>query len=120
MAKQLNCVDCALHYEVPMMKTTCGPDLVVDRCARCGGIWLDSGEFETLVKLGAFYITHLDKPAETEAERNPERKCPKCKVPLSIMKYEKMPDVELDVCPKCGGLWCDAGELKTIGEAYSD
>jgi Zn-finger nucleic acid-binding protein len=118
MAKQYPCVGCLVQDEIPMQKIRCGPDLEVDRCRRCGGIWLDCGEFEKLIELGSFYIGHLDEPAEAEPEINPERKCPKCRVRLKVMRYEKMPEVEVDVCPQCGGLWCDAGELKAISAKY--
>jgi Zn-finger nucleic acid-binding protein len=115
MKKQMLCIDCVPHHEIPMVKTRCGPDLEVDRCPRCGGIWFDGGEFEKLIELGAFYISFLDGKAETAPENNPERRCPKCNVKLAVTKFPKMPEIEIDVCPQCQGLWCDAGELKAIG-----
>ncbi len=118
MEKQYPCVGCLVQDELPMQKIRCGPDLEVDRCRRCGGIWLDCGEFEKLIELGSFYVDNLEAPAEAEPEINPERLCPKCRVRLKVMRYDKMPEVEVDVCPKCGGLWCDAGELKAVSEKY--
>jgi Zn-finger nucleic acid-binding protein len=118
MAKQYPCVDCMGDDEILMQKTQCGPDLEVDRCPRCGGIWLDNGELETLAALGPFYTENLETPVASRAERNPDRHCPKCKKPLEIMRYDKMPEIEFDVCPKCGGLWCDAGELKAVCSKY--
>ncbi len=118
MAKQYACVDCLGDDETLMQKTQCGPDLEVDRCLRCGGIWLDNGEFEKLAGLGPFYVDNLEAPTTAQAARNPDRQCPKCRKSLKIMRYDKMPEVEFDVCPTCGGLWCDAGELKAVSVHY--
>ena len=41
--------------------------------------------------------------------------CPKCWVPLDIIKEDVWgPDIDIDVCPKCNGVWLDPGELKKI------
>lgn len=37
--------------------------------------------------------------------------CPVCKVELLLSVRE---DVEIDCCPKCGGIWLDGGELLRI------
>ncbi len=37
--------------------------------------------------------------------------CPKCDVALIIMIYD---EVEVDYCPRCLGLWLDAGELDEL------
>lgn len=37
--------------------------------------------------------------------------CPRCDVALIIMEFA---DVEVDYCPRCGGLWLDAGELEDL------
>jgi Zn-finger nucleic acid-binding protein len=38
-------------------------------------------------------------------------KCPVCKVPTFVVEYEK---IELDQCPRCSGVWFDAGELDLL------
>ena len=37
--------------------------------------------------------------------------CPKCNVPGFVVEYE---GVELDMCPDCGGIWFDRGELDLV------
>lgn len=37
--------------------------------------------------------------------------CPKCDVPLFILRFQ---DVEVDFCDHCRGLWLDAGELESL------
>jgi Zn-finger nucleic acid-binding protein len=39
------------------------------------------------------------------------RTCPRCNVALGPTEYE---GVQIDKCPRCGGEWLDAGELKHI------
>lgn len=39
--------------------------------------------------------------------------CPRCK---SAMNQRTRDDVEIDVCPKCGGVWLDGGELAKVLE----
>jgi Zn-finger nucleic acid-binding protein len=40
------------------------------------------------------------------------RTCVKC---TSVLDKTNVGDVEVDLCPSCGGLWLDAGELERIG-----
>jgi Zn-finger nucleic acid-binding protein len=45
------------------------------------------------------------------------RTCVKC---TSVLDKASVGDVEVDLCPSCGGLWLDAGELEKIGKASDD
>lgn len=38
-------------------------------------------------------------------------KCPACRVPTYVVEYNQ---VELDLCPDCGGVWFDRGELELL------
>ncbi len=40
------------------------------------------------------------------------RACVKC---TSILDKSMVGEVEVDLCPSCGGLWLDAGELEKLG-----
>jgi Zn-finger nucleic acid-binding protein len=37
--------------------------------------------------------------------------CPKCDVALVLMEFK---DIQVDFCPKCRGIWLDAGELEDL------
>lgn len=41
-----------------------------------------------------------------------ERRCPVCQDP--VMDRVMHEDVEIDICPKCKGIWLDAGELELL------
>ncbi len=43
-------------------------------------------------------------------------KCPKC--PAQAMQIETWPGTELERCPRCQGLYLDAGELERLLVAY--
>jgi len=43
-------------------------------------------------------------------------KCPKDATPLESSRYEA--DVKVDACPRCHGIWLDAGELERIEESH--
>ena len=38
-------------------------------------------------------------------------KCPACRVPMYVVEYK---EIELDLCPDCGGVWFDRGELELL------
>ncbi len=40
------------------------------------------------------------------------RTCVRC---TSVLDKATISDVEVDLCPSCGGLWLDAGELERLG-----
>lgn len=43
-------------------------------------------------------------------------KCPKCGMDMTKRRIEGM---EIDNCPKCGGIWCDLGEYDPLLGAKS-
>jgi len=53
--------------------------------------------------------------AERAAAKRKEHymKCPKCGADL---REQDMGPVKVDVCPECGGLWLDAGELEMMAK----
>lgn len=89
-------------------------NIEVDVCSSCTGIWFDRGELEK--------INHIVDPTYIEIRKIPSRddqnislKCPKCENKV-LDKIENERDVKviMDVCPDCGGIWLDGGELKAI------
>ncbi len=43
--------------------------------------------------------------------------CVKC---TSVLDKARVGDVEVDLCPSCGGLWLDHGEIERIGRGKPD
>jgi len=83
----------------------------LENCFECGGLWLDRGETETLLRDPHLPYSLLNPPA-----RNPhsilvpegERKCARCETLLQTVEIE---GVQVEGCPSCGGLWLERGRL---------
>jgi Zn-finger nucleic acid-binding protein len=43
--------------------------------------------------------------------------CVKC---TSVLDKARIGDVEVDLCPSCGGLWLDHGEIERIGRGKTE
>lgn len=89
----------------------------VEQCADCGGLWLDQGELDRIVeteRADARWMD-LDLWRDTEAVQGQPsaRACPYGHGPLATLTYGES-GIEVDVCPTCGGVWLDTGELEKI------
>lgn len=97
--------------------------VAVDVCFEsCGGIWFDWLELkkmdmaheadpEFLKKLSQSKTRHLDLAARVT--------CPKCRDIIMMRRFSSVKrNVEMDECPKCGGMWLDAGELTHIQNEF--
>ncbi len=82
----------------------------IDRCFRCQGIWLDSGELEFL--LGAETGSEYVKTMETAVTGEKDKKCPVCSVKMLKMTTSHR-DTIFDRCSN-HGIWFDRGELEKI------
>ncbi len=81
-------------------------DVVVDECTRCGGIWFDVGELDTLAH-GQLEDVAREDSDFTEAHLP----CPLDSNPLLMAKID---DVTLHTCIACGGLWLDGLSVNTL------
>lgn len=89
-----------------------GP-LVVDTCARCGGLWLDGDEVAAAYPALEGLSRHED---QLRAGAGPQTSaiggCPRCGArSIEFPFYE----VRLDYCPGCDGVWIDGLELVPLG-----
>lgn len=126
---------CPVCLGVTMAKVAFGPGgaLEIDRCARCGGIWLDHGEIQALrtvprdalaaspkqlapvIGTGQCHSCHapLDRAAEQcgVCERSNLLDCPHCDRPMRVAQVSGL---RLDVCHRCQGAWFDHHELEAL------
>lgn len=92
----------------------------IDRCPRCGGIFLDRGELAQLMAHkfdSEKLLKQLDRePAVTgKATGSPaEIKCPRDGTPMVTYRAHDQKHLEYEVCPECGGVFFDAGELHDL------
>jgi Zn-finger nucleic acid-binding protein len=85
-----------------------GPNILIDICPKCNGIWLDPGELGKLLKdrkLTDYLTTYIGTQSKSELV------CPRCG---GLMDIESADDIDVDVCLTCHGVWLDEGELEDL------
>jgi len=83
------------------MTESTSSEITVDVCPECSGLWLDAGEFE---KLGG----ELPRGGVCYGG---DRRCPRCDAPMDVRPSKV---AELDVCPRCRGMYLDKAELNLL------
>lgn len=86
----------------------------IDLCEACAGIWLDTLELQDLLQGVPGAPAEGPPPEINPPETTGKMSCPHCRLALVPFEYAGDSGIELDRCPKCQGLWLDAGEWETI------
>ena len=108
----MNCIRCRGAMEKLPVRGT-----LLDHCVPCNAIWLDGGELESLERGRGTDADALaaQRRAETESEAARVVEvldlCPRCQRALELAFIGA---VEVDRCPRCGGMFFDQGELQTV------
>ena len=88
----------------------------VDLCPTCHGLWFDAGELQRMVNIvnimSQIKLDEEDIDTIPETERERHLKCPDEGIRLDERDVGR--GFIIDVCPSCGGLWLDDGELAAI------
>ncbi len=104
----LNCPACQTQLHTVQTKQ----GVFVDYCDSCKGVWLDEGEIFFFTKQPKIIKNELDKGLQDT--KISDRRCPKCKDHGQLTEGSFFsPNLRIDQCQKCHGLWFDDGELKT-------
>jgi Zn-finger nucleic acid-binding protein len=90
----------------------------VDRCARCGALWLDKGEMERVLSLGAAASTDLGPFGADKPRSGPVAPllCPRDGSVLVEVADKTQPHVLIMWCTECAGKLLDAGELLDLSQ----
>lgn len=130
---------CPVCLGLPMNKIKFdSPDLVLDACSRCGGMWFDAGEVDQLKQvhthLANKHITLKDTAFKMQChqcsarmDRNTDHcpqcnwhnilDCPVCDKPMTTSTVK---GIKLDYCKDCKGVWFDNIELAAIWNGELD
>lgn len=101
----MNCAKCD-----GLLQTNILEGVEIDQCQQCGGIWLDLGELSQLREhknLSVNQSTH-------NIQDNKPANCPKGHGSMIRVHDLNRPNIVLDSCSVCHGLWLDAGELEKL------
>jgi len=90
----------------------------IDRCLRCGGTWLDTGEIDQLARLGGGAKDPLEAAlANATNPKSGDRCCVRCSGKMQVVTVQS---VEIDRCPRGHGNWFDRNEIETLVAANKE
>lgn len=109
---------CCLKCTGILSKTRLG-DIEVDYCKECGGLWLDRGELERIVRttrktpkvVNVLRRKLMPLPTASPIPSDLDATCPVCAE--TTMREVLLEDVHVDYCTRCSGVFLDKGELDT-------
>ena len=106
-----NCPKCSTKLEVIISN-----NMQLDKCLTCGGLWFDKNELFTLLTSSETINFIIDGIRDEESKKHDKEggKCPICDVELNRINSETEPELYIDVCPECSGVWLDKGELTSL------
>ncbi len=117
------------YHKSELEKSVYEEEVEIDSCPTCKGIWLDPGELEQIQRSTENdYSSLLGKSKNSAAmEYNRKRQleeapinCPGCATPMSKKEHGLHSKIVVDLCPKCGGIWLDKGELQALEIFYEE
>ena len=85
-----------------------GPNVTVDKCPTCAGLFLDKNE---LLRISGDFELNKYLRDRVALDSDSQLVCPHCG---GIMDLEHIAGVGVEVCLTCFGLWLDRGELAAL------
>lgn len=85
--------------------------LGAEQCTRCGGFWVTDAEQHGLEPDSWGSIEKMGLIAN---EALSDIICPDCAAQCTGVSLADLPEVSIDRCPSCHGLWLDRGELEAV------
>jgi len=85
-----------------------GPDVTIDKCPMCAGVFLDKNE---LLRISGDFQLNKYLRDKVALDSDSQLVCPHCG---GIMDLEHIAGVGVEVCLTCFGLWLDGGELAAL------
>ena len=90
--------------------------MTLDVCyGGCGGIWFDAKELERVSARAATTLHSIWNAPVSNVKLAEPRICPRCLDQVLEAKwFSDLKMVQIDQCPRCDGVWLDAGEFSRI------
>src|SRR5579871_1123745 len=80
----------------------------LDGCTCCGGLWFDYQELNALTRdpdTGLMEVERAFQPNLGANHTDGAMRCPKCNDALYGFCFPHTPNVALNACPRCKGIW---------------
>lgn len=99
-----DCPTCMAPMQPLFLEREGAPDVQLDRCARCGGVWFDTGEAEDVSRR---------RLAWTPGSGPSTGACPGCREALRPGELRARASAQR--CPGCHGVWLEEATLTHLG-----
>lgn len=112
---EIKCLKCQGSLEQVVYR-----GIEVDRCLSCRGIWFDSLEAENLKAIKGSESLDIGDPKMGSQFNKPEQdiECPRCEMKMMRIVDIDQHSIWYEKCPKCQGVWLDAGEFKEFKDNF--
>ena len=99
--------------------------VAVDVCkGGCAGIWFDAFELQKVdeqQEISDEWLLNIERDPAVRVDLSRKRACPRCDgIKLKRHFFSAKRQIDVDLCPGCGGYWLDAGELEKIRSERAD
>lgn len=115
----MNCPYCHEPLHDVKIESHYDATIILNQCAKCGGIWFDKLELFSSKRGEAEEIDKLDEKKlgeNTQLESN-ELYCPRDNTKLKLFQDPYFPkSIQVESCPTCGGFWFNRGEFAQFQE----
>jgi Zn-finger nucleic acid-binding protein len=118
MPESIRCPEC----DTPMTQQTAA-SMAFEVCGGCGGIWFGRNQLKQIVDQGEPALDKLMgfEPKEAHAApRHSTLSCPECKIVLHQNDPVGVPNVSVETCYSCGGIYLKAATLDAMDQAARD
>jgi Zn-finger nucleic acid-binding protein len=111
------------EHDCPVCGTGLSPASMEGRrllsCGNCHGVLVGQSLFAGIVQtLRSKHQGEREAPRPiTEEELDRKVSCPICRHRMEAHPYYGPGNVVLDSCGRCGVIWCDKGEIATLGRS---
>ena len=111
----MNCLKCDGTLHEVTFSPAIGSTVRLQRCSKCNGIWIEKTQLDQYLDQGSWGIdswaTDEDRMQELDDKM---ASCPRCELRLVKAPSRRDPEVVIDFCDKCAGVWLDATELDEL------
>lgn len=114
MSDTIECPKCAVLLQSKILET-----IPVDQCPTCQGIWFDEQELQAVLTNSHDLRGRKHGSSPDPSLNQKHGTCPRDSSDMLRAFSTTDARVVLDVCPNCGGLWLDGGELDRLIQAMN-
>ncbi|WP_373044027.1 zf-TFIIB domain-containing protein [Vulgatibacter sp.] len=98
-----------------------GEDISLQRCADCGGVWIDPADLNPILLRATLPV--LDRIGGKMNLEEVAQSCSECQVEMTVVEGNDKSGLRYEACEGCGGIWLevegreDAEDLPRVEEA---